>query len=516
MSLFDGSSEDSNVYFTVDTFNDNCSSADDFVIFHQNLRSFDQNYDDFSGFVNNINSDIDVLIFTETWFSNISVGEIEGFRGIHTYRSVNRGGGVSIYVRDTLNSYIIPEYCFINDFMECCAVKVCNLEVRNTPSLTILGIYRPPVAPINLFMEFLTDSLLVSFKKNSVLIGGDLNIDIAAPVNPGVDLIATFNSFNYYPLITVPTRVSNNSSTCIDHFWYNNFNVVNSGCFETSISDHFTIFTVLKFSCSKKLLKVAFRDHNDENLLKLKLRVHKLCTDFNPDFCDGDVNSITTLFINSLWESYNESCPIKYKTLSQSRLSKPWIAGDILDSINNKHRLFKLYKAGQVDFDVYNNFKNSLAKKINRAKLDFYRNKFNNCKNNLKKTWKSLNSLMRGRDKKESVVLSDTDGSDITDKKHVADMFCDFFSTIANDIDRDIPPPVSNPLDYLTYFNPCSFYVYPASPSEVENVVMGFDNKSCNVDNIPIFIFKFLSKELSLILCKLFNLSISSGTFPSC
>ena len=504
-----------NYYFTVDEFNSEFDhDHNNFFVFHQNIRSFDKNFDELSAFFSNIDRDIDVLILTETWFSDVFVSEIEGYKGYHTVRTGSRGGGVSVYVKESFKCCFNPEKSIVNEFIECCSVNIYGSHISEAPSLSIIGIYRPPSTPINLFTDFLCESLLNSTNGNPVLIGGDLNIDIIEPINPGVDLTATFNSFNFYSLISVPTRVANNSYSCIDHFWYNSFNVVKSGCFETSFSDHFTIFTVLKVACSKTLTNVAFRDHSMTNLEKLKIKIRSSLINFVSLDSNNDVDDVVGSFNNFLWEAYDECCPIRRKNISHSRLMKPWISGDLLCAINNKHRLFKLYKEGHINFNVYNSCKNNVTKMIKRAKIHYYRNTFLNCNNDMKKTWRSINSFMKGRRNRESIVLSDDGGSDVTDRKQISDMFCKFFSSIANEIDNDMPPAVTNPLDYLHEFNPQSFFIFPSTPLEVNSIIMKFVNKSCSVNNIPVFIYKFLSEELSIILSNFFNLSVSVGVFP--
>lgn len=81
-------------YFTVSEYNDVCDGLDTIYIFHQNIRSFHRNYDEFSVFIDGLGSDIDVLVFTETWFTNSLTCDIDGFKGFHVTREEGRGGGV--------------------------------------------------------------------------------------------------------------------------------------------------------------------------------------------------------------------------------------------------------------------------------------------------------------------------------------------------------------------------------------------------------------------------------------
>ena len=49
-----------------------------------------------------------MLILTETWFSDYNTVDIEGFIAYHCFRTDRGGGGVSIYVRSSLNFDIVP------------------------------------------------------------------------------------------------------------------------------------------------------------------------------------------------------------------------------------------------------------------------------------------------------------------------------------------------------------------------------------------------------------------------
>ena len=48
---------------------------------------------------------------------------------------------------------------------------------------------------------------------------------------------------------------------------------------------------------------------------------------------------------------------------------------------NYKHRLFKQYKSGNINFDAYNSYKNNLCHKIKNVKKTYLCKKFENFKN---------------------------------------------------------------------------------------------------------------------------------------
>ena len=59
-----------------------------------------------------------------------------------------------------------------------------------------------------------------------------------------------------------------------------------------------------------------------------------------------------------------------------------------------------------------------------------------------------------------------------------------------------------------------SFFITPATPIEIEKLIMSLLNKASNTNIIPIFIYKKLSAFLAPLICNLFNSSVSEGTFP--
>ena len=501
------------VYTELSDFSDlQASFGDNFNIFSQNVRSFDKNYDALSVFLNNLDSEIEIIILTETWFSNIYSCNIDGYNAYHVYRSEKRGGGVSIFVRNTITSVKISDKSYVSDFIECVNVQVFSSLNR----LTIVGIYRPPCGNIDNFLEYITSNFLECSKGYSMIISGDLNIDILESNDRGDRLMNILNSFNFYPLITVPTRVTDNSSKCIDHMWYNSFNVNHSGCFMTDISDHYTVYTSLKFSCDKNFVRIKFRDHSKKQLDLLKINFENVVNTYFNSRNGIDVNESCRLFIELFWSCYNKCCPVKFKILSNNRFSKPWLTNELINCINRKHKLFRDYKNNLVTRNTYVSYKNNLYTLLKEAKSNFFKRKFDACRNNLKKTWESINRLTKGNKLRDPINLLDDNDVEHNDPVKVSNMFCDYFSNVANDLENSIPLSNLDPLDNVNCSVDSSFYIFPTSPIEIHKLIMSLPSKSCTTESIPIFVYKLLVDKLSIVLNDLFNISASSGIFPYC
>ena len=122
----------------------------------------------------------------------------------------------------------------------------------------------------------------------SIMFVGDFNIDILDEVNASEFSNIMF-SHNFFPLINIPTRVTENAASCLDHIWYNSFNSLISGSFILDVSDHYPSFTTLNIALDNDPVKHIFRDHFIENINKLIDSMPNFQRNFNLLF-NYDVN----------------------------------------------------------------------------------------------------------------------------------------------------------------------------------------------------------------------------------
>ena len=74
-------------YYTLGNINDYISNCpnNNLNIFHVNIRSFDSNYGEISDFLDSFIRRSNIIVFSETWFSEVTCKEID-FTGYHVYR----------------------------------------------------------------------------------------------------------------------------------------------------------------------------------------------------------------------------------------------------------------------------------------------------------------------------------------------------------------------------------------------------------------------------------------------
>ena len=173
-----------------------------------------------------------------------------------------------------------------------------------------------------------------------------------------------------------------------------------------------------------------------------------------------DVSANTNNFCNNLFDIYSQCCPIKENEISFRRLRKPWISDAIMVSLNSKHELFRQYKNGIVSFDHYNSFKNNFTTTLRHTRNNYFQRKFTECSNNSRDTWKTLNSLIRYKNTSKDVILHH-DGSLVSDPSAIAEVFYNYFSNVASNLDRNIPHSNISPLNFLEYLWKIHFSALP-------------------------------------------------------
>ena len=456
--------------------------------------------------------DVDVLVLSETWFSSVAFHAIEGYNDYHAYRQDRTGGGISIYVKNKYKSSLIPHMTFVTPTAE---FSVVNVALPSSENVNIVGFYRPPSnTDIEGFCNLFRDRILSQFSPSQwLLTGGDANIDLSTDNRMTNYYINMLHSYSLLPYITIPTRVTSSSSTVIDHMWSNILSDVMSGVIETDITDHFTVFMCISGKKSEgNLVRRQFRDCSVRNIEKLQRDLSLKLNNFHM-YNNINVTLRTKIFCEIFQSSYNMACPVRTKYISRSTLSKPWFDEDLKKLCNIKHRMFKQYKNGLIDFSVYNEFKNKFTSIVRRTKKNYYNDLFDKCKSDIKSTWKNINKVL-GNKRKVAVNKLIKDDVSIEDSSDISKMFNKYFTSVAGELRRQIPDSNLNYIDYMGSRSLVEMDFVCTDCAEVESVISNLANKSSRINTLPVLIYKSVKNIISPYIADLFNSSVLEGLCP--
>jgi hypothetical protein len=189
--------------------------------------------------------------------------DLHNYNFFHT-DSPTMAGGAGLYISNELQSIYRPDIKFSVPLVESCWSEI--ISGKNKPSVVVGCNYRHPTANLQEFSSEL-DSIIkqLNTKKHEVIILGDMNIDFlkySEHTNTEEYLDMLYLN-NYIPLITKPTRITDHSSTLIDHI-YSNTAIQNtvSGIALIDISDHLPVFCISGISANRVKKTIYLRDYS--------------------------------------------------------------------------------------------------------------------------------------------------------------------------------------------------------------------------------------------------------------
>ena len=111
-------------------------------------------------------------------------------------------------------------------------------------------------------------------------------------------------------------------------------------------------------------------------------------------------------------------------------------------------------------------------------------------------------------------LISSKYGQEITSPGDIAEVFNDYFNTIAQNLASNIPSTNLNPLSFIP-FNPNSFFLRPVTNQECIEIIENLKNSKTDYNTFPVYLLKIFRYLLAPSICKLINLSFTNSIFPS-
>lgn len=375
-------------------------------MFHCNIRSLPKNLHLLDDLLYTFHTKPNIIAVTETRLKQNTVDNVDltGYDLYHT-DSPTSAGGTALYISSNLKAMPRPDLELKLDLVESTWIEIPNTKTMKN---TIIGcLYRHPSSNVNDFTNEIQRILKLLDRGNpNVYILGDINIDLLkfSEHPPTEDYLNMIFSFNYLPLITKPTRLTDHTATLIDHIYTNNYQQATMpGIATIDISDHLPIFCLSSVQAEQKQKNLYYRDYtlfNNNNYLNDISSI-----DWEDIFSKCvSIHDKMEQFINQLKSITNKHAPIKKVSKSKIKqyTSKPWITNGILKSIKHKQKMYKTHYLSKnpIKIDKYKKYCNSLNKLKTISKSQYYQKQFELSKNNLKYIWQLLGSLINRKTKK--------------------------------------------------------------------------------------------------------------------
>lgn len=243
-------------------------------IFHVNIRSLLQKFDEV--YATLLNGNLDIVIFTETWLhKNVSDSliQVDGFNLYRLDRQVTgpsgnckRGGGICIYVK---NEFVVSNWTNYNVSNRDIEFLTISCKLGFNRNIVLHTVYRPPTGNAQAALDMLYRNIedLKLHLSGDRFVLGDFNIDLNKGSNIGSKLLRVGKNLGLCQLISESTRYATGGSSLIDHIYTDCNHVSHSGTVNYNISDHLPIVLVKKKDRNNlKFKEIYGRSYGDFDL----------------------------------------------------------------------------------------------------------------------------------------------------------------------------------------------------------------------------------------------------------
>ena len=476
-----------------------------------NIRSIRKNFNSLKSFLLFVRFKFTFIILTEVWLDDIiNKGfDLPGYNSVNQFRNSN-GGGIKVFYHESLGIKVLSQFTGIFPTHEALTIKA---SIPSIGDIFVVGIYRPPNLSINSFNQYLQNNLPY-FNNKKCLIAGDLNIDMLK-ANKRAN-IANFSEIllahNFVNFINKPTHIDSFTgipTSCLDHFWSNALFDNTSFTFKDPFTDHMPCAIVFNEYTNHPVVKLEFRDFSRNNIEKFLTEITNYIDEL--ELSRDDANTAVTQFVEHIKKIVTKHFPIKTKYLSTKRLGMPWLNSKLINCISKKHKLFRLFRFGQINYTVYKNYANCLKLVLRLAEKNYYKAKFVSNKGNSKGTWKYVDKIL-GRNKSSYPASFIIDDAEVTDDIKIADSFNKYFTEVPYSVQSSLSNPQSEYLNLVDH-NENTFFFQPTCPTEVSSVIKKLKNGD-NIKDIPVKLLKIAINPFSTIISELFNLCVEQSIFP--
>ena len=459
----------------------------------------------------------DILCLNETKIdSTVSDSDIAvpGYL-LHRLDRTAHGGGTLIYYAKSLD--VKRNTRLTKKAHESLWVEV---RFKKSKPIYICSLYRPPcskaIEDTTKYTQYLSSCFDNLQKDSEVFILGDFNVDISKKNNLSSLITEFCKSKDLTQYVSSPTRITEYSSTAIDLAISNSGHAKDCYVIELGISDHCLVFIRReKTHVDRKPRTITTRSFKNFNQEPFLDDLGNL--DWSPMLKSTNVDEAAEIFNSNVLGVLDKHAPVVQRRIRID--SPPWFNEELYHAIQERDYLLKLAsrcEKGSPEWTRYKRKKNSVIKLKDRLKREYYQKSITDSKSESRKLWKTLQNLVPG--KKSDTVTPHSlnfDDKEISDKKEMASIFNNFFATVGSKLGENFN---FSDTDHISLpMNENHFNFSHVNLSTVQKIISKLDNsKATGLDGINVRALKFGSPILSFYLAHLFNLSLSTGTVPSC
>lgn len=461
---------------------------------HLNVRSLFPSMVQFSSLINKNN--LDIMTVSETWLNDdipTNIIKIPNYRFLRKDRQ-GRGGGVGIYVRESIKCKIVLEKFGCVE-----GVEHLWIELHFGRLNILLGvIYRVPTNNVVTFLQHIDDLLSFTMPQfENIIILGDFNIDQSLD-NVLADCMC---SYDFQQLISEPTRITTHSQKIIDLIFSNNCEfILNSGTINAdSISDHRAVFCDLDIALPRSKPKfVTYRNFKNFSYDNFLVDLNHI--QWNNIFYLGNIEEKIAVFNQYILELFDKHAP--FVTSRVTKPYAPWLTHNVKELMKLRNKAKSKYKITKNinDWNSYKSLRNSTVSAIRREKIAYLSQQQRN--NNTKEFWQAIKHLNIKQQRDSEIPL------DLQKPNEINNYFLSVYSAPNSCLTT------VNNYKGRRFNNDLTFSLSLATVDDIRNILFSMKSNAYGTDNINAKMLQLCAPVNILHITHIINCCLENGYFP--
>ena len=195
-------------------------------------------------------------------------------------------------------------------------------------------------------------------------------------------------------------------------------------------------------------------------------------------------DNFCTIF-NSMFDRYFPKIKIKVNS-NDFHTDSNYITRDIKDKIKRRNKLRKLYSKFPLTYGKsFRKLRNEIVRDIRNAKKAYYRQKIKESNSDSSKIWKTINSVLKRKDRNNVIDEIEVDNVNIKEVNLISEAFNEYFSTIGIKLSYDITQPNLTFDNYLNSRNETNFEFSRITKIKILKTIGELKDSSPGIDEIP-------------------------------
>ncbi|KAK4827580.1 hypothetical protein QYF61_019482 [Mycteria americana] len=390
---------------------------------YTNARSMGNKQEELEAIVRQEN--YDMVAITETWWgdSHNWSAAMDGYKLFRRDRRGRRGGGVALYVRESLDSLELNDG---DDRVECLWVRIRGKA--NKADIVVGVCYRPPNQDEETD-ELFYKQLGEASRSLALVLVGDFNLpDVCWKYNTAERkqsrrfLERVADNF-LTQLVSEPTR----EGAPLDLLFTNREGLVSDvmvgGCLGQS--DHEMIEFLIRGEAARGVGKTATLDFRRADFSLFRRLVDRV--PWEAALMGKGVQEGWTFFKEEVLKAQERAVPRCRKTSRRGR-RPAWLTRELWLELRRKRRVYDLWKKGRATQEDYKGVARLCREKTRRAKAELELSLAAAIKDNKKHFFKYISSKRRAKENLQPLV--DVGGNTVTKDEEKAEVLNAFFASV--------------------------------------------------------------------------------------